>query len=100
MDTIRHIADCGILGELEFEVEYDYQPAERNTYNYPGCDEEITITGVKLAGKDVDWLFGCALQDSEDLMWKISELEQTDHDADYGDYLYQQKKDEALHEPL
>ena len=99
MGSILHTLDCGELGELDLVVEYDYQPPERMTRDYPGCGESITVTGCTLVGKDVDWLFGCVLQDSEDLMEKIHELETTEREADYADYLYQLKKDEAAHEP-
>lgn len=34
-------------------VEFDYQPAERQTLEYPGCDESIDITSVTINGVDV-----------------------------------------------
>lgn len=36
-------------------VEFDYQPAEKQELNYPGCDEEIVIYSVeRLDGRDFD----------------------------------------------
>lgn len=39
--------------ELDFEVEADYQPQERATPGFPGCDESITVTHVTLNGVDI-----------------------------------------------
>jgi hypothetical protein len=36
---------CTIIG-LPCEVEFDYQPEERQTLEYPGCDESYEITAV------------------------------------------------------
>ncbi len=32
--------------EIEVEIDYDYQPAEKQTLEYPGCDEEVIINSV------------------------------------------------------
>lgn len=34
-------------------VEFDYQPAERQTWDYPGCAESIDITAITINGIDV-----------------------------------------------
>lgn len=61
--------DCGILGEVEFEVDYDFQPAERQTYNYPGCEADIQISSVKLIGIDgINSTVGKYLQDDDSFL--------------------------------
>ena len=32
---------------------YDYSPAERQTYDHPGCDAEADIYSIKLNGVDI-----------------------------------------------
>jgi hypothetical protein len=41
--------------EVAVEVEYDYQPAERATSTYPGCDESVVINEVirEDTGRDI-----------------------------------------------
>jgi len=39
--------------ELEVRVDYDYQPAEPATNEYPGCGMEITINSVMLGDTDI-----------------------------------------------
>lgn len=36
--------------DIEFVVWYEYQPAERQTLEYPGCEESIEISGIYLRG--------------------------------------------------
>ena len=43
--------------EVEFEVDFDYQPFERATLEYPGCDEGIEINEVKPVDLDRDIAF-------------------------------------------
>lgn len=38
--------DLGEIGEQTVTVEFDYQPAERQTRDDPGCSAEVTITAV------------------------------------------------------
>ena len=40
--------------EIEFEVDYDYQPFERATLEYPGCSESVEINEVKPVNIDKD----------------------------------------------
>jgi len=42
-----HTESCTIFG-LPCEVEFDYQPEERETRDYPGCDESYEITAVRV----------------------------------------------------
>ena len=39
-------------GGLELEIEYSYQPAERQTLEDPGCSEEFEITKITYKGND------------------------------------------------
>lgn len=38
------------IGEQEVIVHFDYQPQERQTLEYPGCDASVTINAVILGG--------------------------------------------------
>lgn len=42
-----------ILDGIAFNVDFDYQPKEVETLTYPGCPEEIDITGVSMQGIEV-----------------------------------------------
>jgi len=39
--------------ELEIDVWYDFQPPERATLEYPGCDASATITCIQYNGVDI-----------------------------------------------
>jgi hypothetical protein len=41
------------INGLVFDVEFDYQPKEAETLYYPGCNESIDITGVKVQSVEV-----------------------------------------------
>ena len=41
------------INGLVFDVEFDYQPKEAETLNYPGCPASIDITGVKVQKVEV-----------------------------------------------
>ena len=58
--------DLGIFGMVECEVDFFYSPAERQTYDYPGCDEEFDIVEIRAAGEkiglpieDYDYVINC-----------------------------------------
>ena len=38
-------SDCEI--EIPVEFEWDYSPAEKMTYDYQGCDEELILESIK-----------------------------------------------------
>lgn len=44
--------DLGLFGEQKVTINFDYQPFEHQTHDYPGCDESITITSLKWEGKE------------------------------------------------
>jgi len=79
MPRIAYYLTLGPLEEVDCVVEYDYQPAERQTYNHPGCDEEIDICGITIKGislsPEMQAALIEALQDDESLMDKIHEAE-------------------------
>ena len=79
MAKIEYYLTIGPLEEVEAIVEYDYQPEERQTYNYPGCDEAIDVCGVTIKGvtlsPEMQAALIDALQDDDRLMDKISEFE-------------------------
>lgn len=56
--TIENVDD-----ELEIEVDFDFEPAERMTRDYPGCDAQVTINEVLAAGKEI-----CLTKDEEERM--------------------------------
>jgi hypothetical protein len=79
MSKIAYYLELGPLQEVDCIVEYDYQPAERMTAFYPGCDEKIEITdvildGVTLSPRILSALIE-ALQGDDSLMDKIHEAE-------------------------
>ena len=46
------IAEVTVAG-IDFHVEFDYQSAEKETLEYPGCPASIDITGVKMSDVEV-----------------------------------------------
>jgi hypothetical protein len=79
MAKIEYYLTIGPLEEVEAIVEYDYQPKERQTYNYPGCDEAIDVCGVKIKGVTLSLEMQAALidalQDDDSLLDQIHEFE-------------------------
>ena len=82
MSKITYYLELGPLQEVDCIVEYDYQPKERMTAFYPGCEEKIEITdvildGVTLSPRILSALIE-ALQGDDSLMEKIHEAETYD----------------------
>ena len=48
--TCTYTSDTGDL-----VIEFDYQPAERQTRDYPGCDADVEITAVYANGQDISY---------------------------------------------
>lgn len=44
---------AGELGDIEVEVEYDYTPGYRGSWNEPPCYPEAEITSVKWLGVEI-----------------------------------------------
>ena len=50
MQIIEKIeAPWGVKGDLLMRIDFDFQPYEKPTWNYPGCDEEYTINGASIS---------------------------------------------------
>lgn len=41
-------AECGIFGNQTLKVEFDYTPAEKECFEYPGCDERYYINAIHI----------------------------------------------------
>lgn len=58
MPTTTIYLDGGDLGEIEAEVEFDYEPYEPRTWEEPGCPERVDICNIKaFGGVDITHLF-------------------------------------------
>jgi|688.fasta_scaffold1686409_3 hypothetical protein len=51
---------------FEFDVQYDYEPAERQTYDYPGYPETFEFWEVELNGIDATYLLEDCFEDFEE----------------------------------
>jgi len=43
----RYSEETGRERNIDLLVEFDYQPAEPQELNYPGCEEKIELTHIK-----------------------------------------------------
>jgi len=69
--------------ELEIDVEFDYQPYEDSTLEYPGCSESVEIEGAYLSdGTEICLLEGVSDRLAEILLDEIHDLN-NDYDGDY-----------------
>lgn len=75
---------------VDFDVEFDFQPEEAQTHDYPGCPAEITITCIECKGVDFTEFFSQygtdkeirdIYNDFEQLIW---EARADAYDPDYG----------------
>jgi hypothetical protein len=53
---------------FQFEYEVDYQPAERQTLEYPGCDEYYEIYNITLNGIDASELLENQIEEFEEFI--------------------------------
>jgi hypothetical protein len=53
---------------FDFEYELNYQPAERQTLEYAGCDEEFEITNITLNGIDASKLLENQIYEFEEFI--------------------------------
>jgi hypothetical protein len=53
---------------FDFEYKLHYQPAERQTLEYAGCDEEFEITNITLNGIDASELLANQIEEFEDFI--------------------------------
>ena len=67
-----------VFENTQVSVDYDFQPAERKTRNYPGCEAEFDITGIFIEGENwIDYLKDSAISDIKESA--ISQIE-----SEYG----------------
>lgn len=45
--------DFGVIGEQDVDVEFDYMPGCRGSWDEPGYEAEVTITSVKWRGLEL-----------------------------------------------
>jgi AAA15 family ATPase/GTPase len=89
---IENVDEC-----VEIEVEYDYEPFEPMTRNYPGWPESATIYKVTIVGTDVEIeLLPKVQQEMEDEILNWMEQERIDIEMDRQDYLYQSRMERRM----
>jgi hypothetical protein len=83
--------------DIELDVEYDYSPAEPQTYDEPGCPAEVVINGVYHEKIDIIEILNQATLDriSEIILEKIDE-ECKNAEYDRADQYWQDRKDREL----
>ena len=90
----------GLESGIEFVAECDFQPAERMTRDYPGCDAELEINLpiilVRRNGEEVDCWNEHILNLIEQDKWELLEQLKMDYEADRADFQYQCLKEEGL----
>lgn len=68
----------GASVEVMLAIEGDYQPQEKATLEYPGCDSAFKISGIYLGGAEISGTFGKPdiLKMEEDILMDIIAREQ------------------------
>ena len=51
---------------IMFDCNVSYQPAEKQTHDYPGCAEEWEITNVNINGDDASELLESMIEEFEE----------------------------------
>ena len=65
-----------IYQDVEFNVEYDYQPYEKmvryysDGTGYPGCEESLAVTLIEYEGRDMTEYFYDFMEEIEELVWE------------------------------
>ncbi len=77
-------------------IEFDYQPAERMTRDYPGCDAEVDVVSVMANGIDIlEWISDVSLEFFvEKCFESVAEAKEND-EYDRGEERYQSRMDDA-----
>ena len=71
---------------VELEIEYDYQPEEKQTWDYPGCGESFEITSIKINDIDVMELLEEQIESIEEAL--VEELKGRFQEPDEDDSYY------------
>ena len=84
--------------ELEMEVDFDYQPAERMTHNDTGCPEDIEINAFKIYGCKInEKLFDKIMEDHgqsiEQQCWDQVEDDETQRQVTKAEYRQDARED-------
>jgi hypothetical protein len=85
--------------ELEFEIDYDYQPEEEQRHDCPGSDEQITLNAVHLNGVDITAAVEAdpnTLEIFQDSCVEDAHKNDVDRTGEREDNAYQIHKDNAL----
>ena len=53
MSSFTHYIETAPDVEIAVTVHYDYSPAERMTWNHPGCSDSVDVYEIDTHGKDV-----------------------------------------------
>lgn len=43
-----------LLGGIPVDIEYEYEPAERQTFDHPGCPAAVSVLVVRVGDNEVD----------------------------------------------
>jgi len=53
MSSFTHYIETSPDVEIAVTVHYDYSPAERMTWNHPGCSDSVDVYQIDTRGQDV-----------------------------------------------
>lgn len=66
--------DPDTLIEYDMRIHFDYSPSEKRTNDYPGCEEEVTVTEVErkdLPAHHFRWAKWEDFTDVQQLDWEV-----------------------------
>lgn len=88
LTVIKTIEGGGICMDVALRIEHDYQPGEKATRLYPGCDEKYSICGVEMQIAPGVWVdISNANYDDGDMIQHILDArEQERRDAELDRY--------------
>lgn len=74
--------------EVKYRIKFDYQPAEKATSFYPGCEEKFTINSVAMQIRAGTWidLSSAEYDDREMIQHILDAREQERRDAELDRY--------------
>ena len=78
----------GVAIDVKYRIRFDYQPAEKETRFYPGCDESFSINSVAMQMRAGTWVdLTSAEYDNGDMLQHIKDArEQARRDAAFDRY--------------
>ena len=91
-ETTTYSTDTGDL-----VIEFDYQRAERQTQNEPGCDADCDVVAVMANGVDIlEWISDAALAFFAEKCFESVAEAKTNDDYDRGEELYRDRMEECV----